>query len=97
MFMMCQSIGLPPISTIGFGRATVSSDSREPRPPARMTAFIVHPPLTPRTGAELGPRARRHEPLGWRWRDVLIASHRLHLARLGRLARRAAPRTRLQP
>jgi hypothetical protein len=36
---MCQSIGLPPISTIGFGRVEVSSLNREPRPPARITAF----------------------------------------------------------
>jgi hypothetical protein len=39
--MMCHSIGLPPISTIGFGRTAVSSLSREPKPPARITAFIV--------------------------------------------------------
>src|SRR3954452_12614371 len=38
--MMCQRIGLPPISTIGLGRSPVSSLNREPRPPARMTAFI---------------------------------------------------------
>src|SRR5215207_8717071 len=37
--MMCQRIGLPPISTIGLGFSVVSSLSREPRPPARMTAF----------------------------------------------------------
>ena len=36
---MCHRIGLPPISTIGFGRSAVSSDRREPRPPARMMAF----------------------------------------------------------
>jgi hypothetical protein len=37
--MMCQSIGLPPISTIGLGRAVVSSLKREPKPPAKITAF----------------------------------------------------------
>src|SRR5262249_47976163 len=37
---MCQRIGLPPISTIGLGRTTVSSLMREPRPPASMTAFM---------------------------------------------------------
>src|SRR6476469_7686442 len=37
--MMCHRIGLPPISTMGFGRVCVSSLSRVPRPPARMTAF----------------------------------------------------------
>ena len=41
--MMCQRIGLPPISTIGFGRVAVSSLRRVPRPPARMTAFIGEP------------------------------------------------------
>ena len=34
------AMGLPPISTIGFGRRFVSSDKRVPSPPARMTAFI---------------------------------------------------------
>ena len=37
--MMCQRIGRPPISTIGFGLVSVSSERREPRPPARMTAL----------------------------------------------------------
>ena len=37
---MCQRIGLPPISTIGLGRTAVSSLSRVPRPPARITAFM---------------------------------------------------------
>src|SRR5215471_3835867 len=37
--MICQRIGLPPISTIGFGLVEVSSDSRVPRPPASITAF----------------------------------------------------------
>jgi hypothetical protein len=32
---------LPPISTIGLGRTAVSSLSREPKPPAKITAFIV--------------------------------------------------------
>src|SRR6185437_8484295 len=39
--MMCQRIGRPPISTIGLGRNSVSSRSRVPFPPQRMTAFIV--------------------------------------------------------
>src|SRR5579859_7402347 len=39
-FMMCQRIGLPPISTMGFGLTWVSSLKREPKPPARITAFI---------------------------------------------------------
>src|SRR5665213_1732341 len=39
--MMCQSIGFPPISTIGLGRTVVSSESREPSPPASITAFMA--------------------------------------------------------
>src|SRR5713226_9069050 len=45
MFIMCHRIGLPPISTIGFGLACVSSLNREPKPPARMTAFIQVSPF----------------------------------------------------
>src|SRR5689334_3212592 len=37
--MMCQRMGWPPTSTIGFGLTTVSSASRVPRPPARITTF----------------------------------------------------------
>ena len=40
--MMCHKIGfaLLPISTIGLGFKTVSSDRRVPRPPARITTFM---------------------------------------------------------
>src|SRR6476660_9392638 len=41
---MCQRMGRPPISTIGLGRASVSSASRVPRPPASMTARKWDPP-----------------------------------------------------
>ena len=54
--MMCQRIGLPPISTIGFGRTAVSSLSREPNPPARMTAFTGLKPSDGRTDG----RGRTH-------------------------------------
>jgi hypothetical protein len=37
---MCQRIGLPPISIIGFGRIELSSEIRVPKPPARITNFI---------------------------------------------------------
>ena len=37
--MICHKIGLPPISIMGLGRSEVSSAIREPRPPARITAF----------------------------------------------------------
>jgi hypothetical protein len=42
--MMCQRIGRPPISTIGFGRVSVSSERRVPKPPARITAFTFATP-----------------------------------------------------
>src|SRR4051794_2057419 len=35
--MMCQRIGWGPISTMGFGRYSVSSRSRVPLPPQRIT------------------------------------------------------------
>src|SRR3990167_2918830 len=41
--MMCHSMGRPPISTMGLGLREVSSVILEPKPPARMTAFIVVP------------------------------------------------------
>src|SRR5262245_3096414 len=44
IFMMCHKIGLPPISTIGFGLRWDSSDMRVPIPPARITAFICCAP-----------------------------------------------------
>src|SRR4030042_3684702 len=44
MFIICQRMGLPPISTIGLGRKTVSSDRRVPAPPARITTFIFFTP-----------------------------------------------------
>src|SRR5688572_8234002 len=38
---MCQRIGLPPISIMGFGRLALSSEMRVPSPPARITAFMI--------------------------------------------------------
>src|SRR5688500_8334745 len=38
--MMCQMIGLPPISIMGFGRRWDSSLMRVPMPPARITVFM---------------------------------------------------------
>jgi len=46
---MCQSIGLSSIKTIGLGLLSVSSESRVPKPPARMMTFmtisyrLIHP------------------------------------------------------
>src|ERR1041385_5540310 len=45
--MTCHSTGRPPISTMGFGRTAVSSLSREPKPPARITAFTARSLLNP--------------------------------------------------
>src|ERR1700690_1697646 len=45
MFIICQSIGLPPISPIGLGLTVVSSDNRVPSPPARMATFIFTAPI----------------------------------------------------
>ncbi|MBA7511065.1 hypothetical protein ES705_03055 [subsurface metagenome] len=42
---MCQIIGCPPISTIGLGIISVSSLSLVPKPPARITTFILIPPV----------------------------------------------------
>jgi hypothetical protein len=39
--MMCHKIGLPPISTIGLGRISVSSANLVPRPPARMATIMA--------------------------------------------------------
>jgi len=39
-FMMWHRFGLRPISTIGLGLLSVSSDIPVPRPPASITAFI---------------------------------------------------------
>src|SRR5262245_31887576 len=40
MFIICQSMGFPPISTMGFGLMVVSSDRRVPNPPARIATFM---------------------------------------------------------
>src|SRR4051812_30612673 len=39
--MMCQRMGRPPTSTSGFGRYSVSSRSRVPCPPHKITTFIL--------------------------------------------------------
>jgi len=39
---MCHKIGLSPISTMGFGLRCVSSDNLVPRPPAKITTFILY-------------------------------------------------------
>ena len=39
--MMCQRIGFPPISIIGFGMRCVSSPMRTPSPPQKITTFTL--------------------------------------------------------
>src|SRR3990172_5026028 len=67
-FMMCQRIGLPPTSTIGFGRYSVSSRNRVPSPPARSTTFMEINPRTLRLcrAASPGvlPAGPEHYPAG---------------------------------
>src|SRR5690606_42164160 len=62
--MMCQRIGLPPISTIGFGRRVVSSANRVPNPPARITAFIYSTPSRAASGGQ-PPVGVRRSISGW--------------------------------
>jgi len=45
-----ERMGLPPISTIGLGRISVSSASRVPAPPARITAFMAECPASENWG-----------------------------------------------
>ena len=42
--MMCQRIGRPPISIIGFGMRCVASPIRTPKPPQKITTFTDLPP-----------------------------------------------------
>src|SRR5579871_5477648 len=56
--MMCHRIGWPPISTIGLGRSCVSSDKREPTPPASMTTFMAYDRNDVYCKGVIAPRAR---------------------------------------
>jgi hypothetical protein len=42
-FMMCDKIGLPPISIMGLGFKWVSSEILVPKPPAKITTFMLWP------------------------------------------------------
>ena len=44
--MMCQRIGLPPISIMGLGLRCDSSLIRVPKPPAKIIAFILPHKIT---------------------------------------------------
>ncbi len=57
--MMCHRIGMPPISTIGFGLIAVSSPNRLPRPPAKTTVCIVAPRLGLDSMTDPTPTARK--------------------------------------
>src|SRR5688572_13179254 len=67
-FIMCQSIGLPPISMSGFGFETVSSLIRLPIPPAKMTAFTCHPP---KVAAEIESQICLFQSLSQKWGRVI--------------------------
>src|SRR5690348_10500068 len=58
--MMCQRIGRPPISIIGFGRSTDSSLMREPIPPASKTTFMMNDVLTPEAVCSRATVRRMH-------------------------------------
>ena len=74
-FMMCRRIGRPPISTSGLGRNSVSSRSRVPWPPQRITTFTRVLLPSPRRGKgdarrqSYGEAQRVEEP------GVLCAKH----------------------
>ena len=53
--MMCQRIGRPPISTIGFGLTAVSSRSLVPLPPHMMITFMGIMENLQLTGSGLRP------------------------------------------
>src|SRR6476659_10567253 len=83
--MMCQRMGMPPTSIIGFGRREVSSPRRVPSPPARITA-CTRTSSNERLDAYGAPE-RRKIVLGCNWRCAKVlapeARHRawLHLCR----------------
>lgn len=77
--MMCHKIGWPPISTIGLGRTCVSSASREPRPPARMTTFIQPNPALLRCSNSIACWRDKFNPHGERrLSPEFLAISRLH-------------------
>src|SRR5579862_6009781 len=66
--MMCQRIGRPPTSTIGFGRYSVSSRSRVPSPPASSTTFMDREPNLPMPDDATGAmRSRSQSATAVRW------------------------------
>src|SRR6266446_10108582 len=78
--MICHRIGRPPISTIGLSLIVVSSEMREPNPPASMTTFMIFL-------KEVGERnqsAKAHIPpttLSSRRHNVLLQQRRFRLDR----------------
>src|ERR1051326_8225917 len=58
--MMCHRIGRPPISTIGFGRNSVSSRKRVPAPPHSTTTFISCAPSWNYTMGRFYPPSQHH-------------------------------------
>ncbi len=60
--MMCHRIGRSPMLTIGLGRDAVSSESRVPRPPARITTFTSRQPPRCLLAPPGAPVYARHRP-----------------------------------
>src|ERR1022692_1648550 len=97
--MMCQSIGRSPIGTMGLGRNSVSSRSRVPWPPHRITTFMfaraVRSPswrgnqaIASQTEAATDDEAHFHTALACKWGSffarIAEAQSRVGKARVGR-------------
>src|SRR5437763_1639387 len=70
--MMCQRMGRPPISTMGFGRTSVSSRRRVPWPPQRMTTFMLAAPPRGEVFGQFDAQHLEVEALNSRRKDLSI-------------------------
>src|SRR5262245_16676752 len=93
--MICQRMGLPPMSMSGFGIAAVSSDSRVPNPPAKITAFILRAPSPQRAGRSLlaKPLEAPEETL----RGIIVVPEKAHFVGFCALAERDGVRRVVHP
>src|SRR6266852_4399895 len=74
--MICQRIGLPPISTMGLGFKEVSSLMRVPNPPAKITAFITFAPSSTSVILnEVKDLRNRHQILHFVQDDSSLTTH----------------------
>src|SRR5262249_17102039 len=79
--MMCQRIGRPPMSIIGFGTRRVSSPMRTPNPPQKITTFIRKELRMARKGRQLAIWPVSQHGCSRNWDDQLRAP----LLRIGEL------------